>query len=333
MNLSQFCNIILFSKPAARHTNKDSLLYSTTSTSGGRFASGASAGITLIEVLVAMIILLVGIWTVAVSFPKLLGVVATQEKRGEMAIQAERTLSQLTRYPNDLPLAITGLTADIDATSQPEDPTISDFTITPPNARDDIIEVIGERFTVPAPLAPPYGSYPVYVFRQGLSAPGSVQVYEERDLPGGFGVDPDGTVNFPVGVDLVEINYNWVESGAGGETHHVYRELIPNTVTQVAAAFAGDAHAGEDLHAFLATLPYPDADVQSVTHSEGGHLRLHVALFNGAHEVLPFQFLLFLSHLFSPFAVLRVRAGPNASTWCVSRPVPDAIVLFRGDCR
>ncbi len=186
MNLSQFCNIVLFSKPAARHTNKDRLLYCTTSTSGGRFAPRASAGITLVEVLVAMVILLVGIWTVAVSFPKLLGVVATQEKRTEMARQAERTLTQLTRYPDDLPLAIRGDTfnlgpagaAAIDATSQPEDPTITDFAITRPNARDDIIEVIGERFTVPGPTTPPFGSLPVHIFRQGLAEPGATVVYQ-----------------------------------------------------------------------------------------------------------------------------------------------------------
>ena len=241
MNLSQFCNISLFSRPAAKHTNKDRLLYSTTSTSGGRFAARASAGMTLVEVLVAMVILLVGIWTLAMGFPKLLGDIATQEKRTEMAIQAERTLNQLTRYPDDLPLGIAGVSADIDATGQPDDPSISD-PVTPANAnaRDDIIEIIGERFTVPAPLAPPYGSYPVYVFRQGLAAPGSVQVYEESSLPGGFDVAPDGTVTPMDGFGLVEINYDWVDTG--GTTHHVHGELvvdIPATVDAVAAASAG----------------------------------------------------------------------------------------------
>lgn len=239
MNLSQFCNITLFSRPAARYTNKDRLLYSTTSSSGGRFASTMPAGFTLVEVLVAMVILLVGIWTLAVSFPKLLGVVATQEKRTEMARQADRTLNQLTRHPNDLPLGIAGADSS-DATGQPWDPSISDFAITPLNARDDMIEIIGERFTVPAPLAFPYGSYPIHVFRQGLALatdPPITQVFREQGLPTGFSVDPDGTVNFPLGVDLVEINYDWVESGAGGATHHVYREVIVNTPgTKVAAA-------------------------------------------------------------------------------------------------
>ena len=240
MNPSQFCNIILFSKPAARHTNRDRLLYSTASTSGGRFAPSMRAGFTLVEVLVAMVILLVGIWTLAVSFPKLLGVVATQEKRTEMAQQAQRTLNQLTRHPADLPLGTRGDTfnlggagaAGIDATGKPLDPSISDLNITPPNARDDMIEVIGERFTVQAPLAFPYGPYPVHVFRQGLALatnPPVTQVFSERGLPSGFSVDPDGTVNFPGGVDLVEINYDWVDTG--GTTHHVYGEFIDVIVT------------------------------------------------------------------------------------------------------
>ena len=234
MNLSQFCNIILFSKPAARHTNNDRLLYSTTSSSGGRFAPRASAGFTLVEVLVAMVILLVGIWTLAMGFPKLLGVVATQEKHTEMAQQAQRTINQLTRHSNDLPLGIAGA-PDINATGKPEDPSISDFAITTLNARDDMIQVIGERFTVPAPS--PYAAGPVHVFRQGLATAGTVAVYNERQLPFNFAVAANGTVNFD-GAVLVEISYDWVESGAGGATHHVYREVIaaPNPV---AAQFMG----------------------------------------------------------------------------------------------
>ncbi len=252
MNLSQFCNIILFSKPAARHTNKDRLLCSTTPTSGGRFAPSRRAGFTLVEVLVAMVILLVGIWTLAVSFPKLLGVVATQEKRTEMAQQAQRTINQLTRHPADLPLATRGDTfnlgfavaAGIDATGKPEDPSISDLAITPPNARDDMIEVIGERFTVSAPLAFPYGTYPVHVFRQGLATtnPPATQVFREiPSLPTGFEVAADGTVTPVDGFGLVEINYDWVDTG--GNTHHVHGELvvdISGTVDAVdAAALSG----------------------------------------------------------------------------------------------
>ncbi len=251
MNLSQLSHISLFSRPAARYTNKDRLLYSTTSTSGGRFAPVTPAGFTLVEVLVAMVILLVGIWALAVAFPKLLGVVATQEKHTEMAQQAERTLNQLTRYPQDLPLAIRGDSRlpdandptnrgpeGIPATGSPDDPSITDFAITHANARDDMIEIIGERFTVPAP-SPGGAPTPVYAFRQGLATLGTVVVYNEQPLPSGFSVAPDGTVNFPLGVNQVEINYDWVESGASGATHHVYRELIPNSVTQVAAASVG----------------------------------------------------------------------------------------------
>ncbi len=274
MNLSQFCNIVLFSKPAARHTNKDRLLYSTTSSSGGRFAPTMPAGFTLVEVLVAMAILLVGIWTLAVSFPKLLGVVATQEKRTEMAQQADRTLNWLTRHPNDLPLSIRGdsrlpdpsdptLTPleGIDATGKPEDPSISDFAITPPNARDDMIEVIGERFTVPAPLAFPYGPYPVYVFRQGLAEPGATDVYQVFEATTGepqpwearISITSAGFVNIvdgPAGAYIADsgavllpwrayVRYAWVYDGHNPATdpvHYVNGEEVVDTGQVVAGA-------------------------------------------------------------------------------------------------
>jgi len=241
MKLSQLSHIFLFSKPAAKHTREDRLPYTTHSRSGGRFAPVAPAGFTLVEVLVAMVILLVGIWTLAVSFPKLLGVIATEEQRTEMAQQAQRTLDQLTRHPNDLPLAIRGdsrlpAPADIDATDKPLDPSMSDFALTPANARDDMIEVIGERFTV---QAPPGASAvnPVHVFRQGLATPGTVVVYKEQWLPPAFFVDANGAVTFG-GALFVEINYDWVDTG--GKTHHVYGEFIDSTVTtEVAAALTG----------------------------------------------------------------------------------------------
>jgi len=66
------------------------------------------SGMTLVEVLVAMVILLVGIWAVASGFPKLFGVLAGEEKRTEMSRLAEGTVERLKTDPYALPLAISG---------------------------------------------------------------------------------------------------------------------------------------------------------------------------------------------------------------------------------
>ncbi len=319
MNLSQFCNITLFSRPAARYTNKDRLLYSTTSSSGGRFAPRASAGFTLVEVLVAMVILLVGIWTLAVSFPKLLGVVATQEKRTEMARQADRTLDQLIRHPNDLPLATRGdsrlpdlsdptLTPleGIDATGSPEDPSITDFAITHPNARDDMIEVIGERFTVPAPLAFPYGPYPVYVFRQGLAEPGATVVYQVFEATTGdrkpwqakISVDSGGTLSIlqlpnnayigdPFALDPVTpwtayVSYAWVYDGHNPATdpvHYVNGEEVIDTGQVVAGALGHNIVEGSLTGEVRA---YYDLAMAGIVQHESGALLAFLANFTGA---------------------------------------------------
>ncbi len=198
MNLSQFCNIISPRKPAAKYANTGRLSYAISSHPGGRFAPVMSAGFTLVEVLVAMVILLVGIWTLAMGFPRLLGVVASQEKRTEMARQLDSALEQMQRNPQNLPLAIrpdSWLPAaedptatppeGVDANSEPQDPDFADYVMTPPNSRDDIIEVIGEGFTVPARTPPPFGGLPAHVFRQGLAEPGATVVYQVFDATTG----------------------------------------------------------------------------------------------------------------------------------------------------
>jgi len=255
MNSSQLCHIFRFSRPAAKRTKRGKVPYTIHPHSGGRFARVASAGFTLVEVLVAMVILLIGIWTLAVAFPKLLGVIGTQEKRTEIGRQAQRTLDQLTRYPNDLPLGIAGDRrllydadptrgpADIDATGKPEDPSISDFAITPPNARDDMIEVIGERFTVSAP--PAGGSpTPVYVFRQGLAdVTAGITVYRLYPVTEG----PDFTIDYDTGLvttsvaEAIEITYAWVDD-LGNEICHVNAEVVGNNESVDAASINNADH-------------------------------------------------------------------------------------------
>ena len=292
-------NLPQLSKPAAKCTTEYRLRHAIAPLFGGRFAPAPRSGFTLVEVLVAMAILLVGIWALAVGFPKLLGVIVLEEKRTEMAIQAQRTLDQLTRNRPDLPLAIRGDSFNtypetIDANLLPADPDIADFTMTPPNSRDDMIEIIGERFTLAAPLAPPFVQVPpvpIHVFRQGLAEgwaegidPALTVVREELDdLPPSFQIDVAGNVTFDTGeADLAQISYDWVDGAA--KTYHVYDELVANG-QQVYAAFVPTfasivlgTHDGIGLINFIVGHDVPPAVLapyQVSQHPSGALLRFH----------------------------------------------------------
>jgi type II secretory pathway pseudopilin PulG len=132
----------------------------------GAVTAGASrartAGMSLAELLIAMMILLVGIYAVAAVFPSLFGQVQADSDRTAMARLTQRTLSLAAADLDRLPEAIFGYDDTIAASpytaippdEEPRDPdpeSASDYTANPPNSRDDIIHVIGERLTVPAP--------------------------------------------------------------------------------------------------------------------------------------------------------------------------------------
>lgn len=110
---------------------------------------------TLLEILIAMLVLLVGIYTVAMGFPKMLQAVRGEGDRTTMTRLAEDTMARLSDNQNGLPEVITG------------GGSVNHFTFssdmiaphTEANAQDDIIEVRGESFRVPAPFRLPGGAY------------------------------------------------------------------------------------------------------------------------------------------------------------------------------
>lgn len=112
-------------------------------------------GMTLVEILVAMLVLLVGIYTVARGFPLMLQSIRGEGDRTTMSRLAEETMSRLADNQYGLPEAITG-TPDISPYSFAEDMTAPH---TERNAQEDVTEVRGEAFRVPAPYRTPGGAY------------------------------------------------------------------------------------------------------------------------------------------------------------------------------
>ncbi|MGE5531902.1 MAG: hypothetical protein ACM3VW_07305, partial [Bacteroidota bacterium] len=107
------------------------------------------------EVLVAMLVLLVGIYTVARGFPAMLQAIRGEGDRTTMTRLAEDTMSRLADNQAGLPEAITG-GGSVSQYSFPEDLTAPHVD---QNAQEDIFEVRGEAFRVPAPYRSPGGSY------------------------------------------------------------------------------------------------------------------------------------------------------------------------------
>ena len=126
------------------------------------------AGMTLAELLVAMLILLVGIYAVAKGFPTLFQQVQADSDRSAMARLAERVMDIAKASPNDLPESIYGYAttgnapnitySSIRPDDEPKDPDETSLLINPPNSRDDIINVVGEPLTIPAPYTPVGGA-------------------------------------------------------------------------------------------------------------------------------------------------------------------------------
>lgn len=106
---------------------------------------------TLTEILVAMVVLLVGIYTVARGFPLMLHQIRGEGDRTAMARLAEDMMSRLSENQYGLPDAITG-GGDVDPASYSEDMT-EPHDSSQLNAQEDVLEVRGETFRVPAPYA------------------------------------------------------------------------------------------------------------------------------------------------------------------------------------
>ncbi|MEN6546856.1 MAG: hypothetical protein ABFE07_12535 [Armatimonadia bacterium] len=108
------------------------------------------SGMTLAEILIAMLVLLVGIYAVAKGFPVMLHSIRGEGDRTAMARLAEETVARLTDNQYGLPDAITG-GGDIRPDTFSEDLTEARTLQMPPNAQEDMLDVFGETFRVPAP--------------------------------------------------------------------------------------------------------------------------------------------------------------------------------------
>ncbi len=202
---------------------------------------------TLVEVLVAMTVLLVGIWGVARGFPLLMRTVREEGRRTQMTRLAQATMERLTSDPAGLPPMVLG-GPTVSPESLPIDPDSYRLTDNPANARDDIYEVVGEIATIPAL---PAGASPamdvVYPLKIGRAnpavAPAVSQVFPLTDLPspppggipaGCYYLAPDGTVAADPSVARMLISYAWRDTAGG--VHYVQQEELTLTGSPVVAA-------------------------------------------------------------------------------------------------
>ncbi len=140
-------------------------------------AMGARAGLTLVELLAAMMVLLVGVWSVAALFPKLSRGIVQEERRMNMARQVQELAASYRADPLAAELSTTPLpllasdpnntnTETADPIARPQDPDSTSIAENPPNSRDDWMWVWGETFVIPEPAVP--GGASVYLPRAGL---------------------------------------------------------------------------------------------------------------------------------------------------------------------
>ncbi|MEN6345756.1 MAG: type II secretion system protein [Armatimonadia bacterium] len=209
-------------------------------TKGYSHIGGRRSGFTLIELLAAMVVLLIGVYSVAALFPRLSKSVSDEERRTTIT----RAVAELSsRYQSDAaeaPEATAPADADINAldpNSLPQDPDSTSLTTNPVNSRDDIVQVYGEEFRVPAPSVA--GGFPCYVPKGGLIDPNTLPtVIELRSLteaavdpgPGGtvasgeFYLRPDGMLIANSGTGYVSVDYDWT---ANNLVRHAVDEMVP----------------------------------------------------------------------------------------------------------
>lgn len=206
-------------------------------------------GMTLTELLVAMSILLIGIYAVARGFPSLFGNLEAERIRTETVRLMEARLERLKAEPERVPEAIAGHDP---VTGAVFDPTaLPDEDVEPPagNARDDLTWVLGETFTVPA-LRPGYNVsiYPLNLgpaIVQDPSAPADyLQAYRLERLTrpdmtqqdwetagrpledDQFFLDSNGYLYAPPQYESCRVDYAWADSM--GLLHWVQDEVVAN---------------------------------------------------------------------------------------------------------
>jgi len=205
---------------------------------------------TLVEVLVAMVILLVGVWTVAAGFPSMMRSVTLEQQRTQGARMAEARVESLTRTADALPVAIrapilpTTDPGDIWPDAVPEDPDNPASPLNAPNSRDDITKVVGERARVPAP--PPGDRWAIAVLSQGMLQQDNAEVAVWETVPleqmpfappgaapqGCFYLEASGVLSLPTGYDGALVDYVWEDTA--GLRHWVQGERIPASGSFVA---------------------------------------------------------------------------------------------------
>ncbi|MGC9316939.1 MAG: type IV pilus modification PilV family protein [Armatimonadota bacterium] len=202
-------------------------------------------GLTLTELLVAMSILLIGIYAVVRGFPPLFGNIEGERVRTEMARLCEQRLERLKAEPQTLPEAIAGHDPVDGSVIPPE--AWPDEEMTPPegNARDDLTWVLGETFEVPGPQpASPVSVYPLKLGTASIQDPANVdeflQVFRLVKLervteppPGGavpegrFYLDSAGYLYAPAQYATARVDYCWMDDTAA--PHWVRDEVVMNS--------------------------------------------------------------------------------------------------------
>jgi prepilin-type N-terminal cleavage/methylation domain-containing protein len=240
--------------------------------SGARWRTRGRSGLTMVELLVAMVILLVGIYAVAKGFPALFRNIDAQRGITEMARLCEGMIERLEDHPSRLPAAVTchykPSAGTVDLIHPDSEPVPDDGTTPPaPNSRDDLIEVRREVFRVPGPAGQTGPA--VYPLNLGPAAwDAAAQLVYARELvelerlsrddfqhiglplpEGTFYVDDvapnTGRLYLPTGVGAALVDYCWVDGG--GRPHYAYGEYVsagaPVRAT-VIAGFAGVVQEG-----------------------------------------------------------------------------------------
>lgn len=215
---------------------------------------GRRRGLTLMELLAAMAVLLVGVYSVAALFPKLSRNISDEEQRTTMQRAAEQLSARFQSGSLEAPDGTAPVDANVNAmdpSSQPRDPDSTSLAANPLNSRDDFVMVYGEEFRIPAPVAA--NGFPAYVPKMGLLRRNSVPVLVEfveltqcaydpgagGTVPAGqYYLRPDGQLIANGGTTNYSIDYNWY-GGSPALVRHVSGERRLNLETVQAVSARG----------------------------------------------------------------------------------------------
>ncbi len=203
----------------------------------------SSSGMTLTELLVAMMILMIGIYAVVRGFPPLFRNIEVERVRTEMARLCENTIERLKTSPEMVPEAIAGHDPITLAVVNPYTERDDALSVQTGNPHDDIRWILG--MTIAAPAADVGQSVAVYPLALGPAASDQLPTSEwvmqgaARELvslerlnqapagappAGTFYVDTDGVLDIPSAYTAGMVDYCWAE--ADGTAHYVWDEYV-----------------------------------------------------------------------------------------------------------